>query len=167
MTALMTIVQKMAEIVRDDTNSVFDDLKYIWYPTLAPELFGTHMPSIEIVIENELTAQTMTGDIHERVYQGFFLVSVQYHDLATTDDKLQLIGSGVDVVNKCDRLVELFKSNQYCNLDGLTFVNGSVIQVHIGLQATTYAPANRTEREDNLHNIGIVPFEVDTHEVIT
>lgn len=152
--------------------SALDDLLAVYrgMPLMVPQQF---YPFAEVLIEQERTARTLTGNVHERVYEGVITFNVRVQDAPQVVARKATVASYVTVQNLVDAAVELFKRTANRDLGGLTFTNGAVTMFQVGGQAVEYGIALRNQygnaigRDNNFDNTGMLPFVCVTQETAT
>lgn len=164
MTASVTLIEDqiatimLAASALDDLNAVIRGVPY--------RVATQYYPFATVAVVSETTISRLTGNRHERAYAGIIQFETRHQDVESVDDRTARVSSYAEIHHLVDQTVRLFKSEAQRTLGGLSLESGAVTQIVIGDDQIEYGVAPEPGRTDNYRNIGVLPFVVETLEVM-
>jgi hypothetical protein len=150
------IAQMTANGDHGDVQTFFNGIPY--------RVPSDHFPMSMVVITNETTVQTMTGNRHVREYEGVIWFEVIQQDNWTVTDRVATVPSATLIDSLVDATISLFKTSANRSLSGLALDNGRVTEFIIGNEAA-YGLTPDADRPDSMNNFGTIPFVCRSIEV--
>lgn len=131
---------------------------------VVPAMKKDYTPCVEIVIETQDLASQQMGAFKQWHYGGSMIVTVFAQDMITTTSREVTLATTSQLDTYVDALVKLFSDVDNRALQDLSFTNGRVINVLIAEDGLIYGASRWEERDNNLFNVAIIPFVIQTTE---
>lgn len=121
-----------------------------------------------VSIDSEQTVRELTGSTFIRLYVGAIILNVRQQDALTLiSERVYRVSSYATMHALANAVVELFRTSTNRALQNLSFANGGVLKIVVGEETVEYGINVETERIDAFSNSAIIPFLVETKEVLT
>ncbi len=120
-----------------------------------------------VTVDGEQTVSEMTGGNFVRLYAGSIILNVRQQDeLTLVSDRVYRVSSYAAMHALANTTINLFRTGTNRSLQNLVFTNGGVLKIAVGEEAIEYGINAEQERIDAFSNSAILPFVVETKEVL-